>query len=866
MMRSQAEWSQTVQRAMARGVERSAVAAASAARRAQSIAKVVWPLALACSSTGDATVLFSTDEPLRQETTENQPVTAAPASTEGSRQAGDAANATGEDLAQETQSGPSEDDAGGRADPRLDQPRPLDPSAEPIPCGQRGEVCCGNGVAACAPGLGCETEMARCQPCAAFEVLPNFPGYDFSAARGISGDGRWVVGRSGGEGVPERGVLWDRASGRVVALGTLPGGVWSIAHAISRDGGTVVGMADASDGGTSIVLWRGGGKPQWLGYGEGYAVSADGRIVTGRGELDSLRQGFVWNQGESLQPLGPAEGDVQRYYVYRGYAMSGDGSVVAGDFIVNGEHHAMRWTARGGYIDLGVLPGGNDSVGSTISVDGSVVYGLSNTSEGASWVFRWTQAEGMRPVVPTLDTYESNPATNAAGDVVVGRSYGYAFRWTHGSDRARSIRELLGRVAPEEWELYGATAVSDDGRIVAGFGQAPERPSRGAWVAVIGPQCASEGTRGGEASAAPALPPAGEPLSGPCGEPGAACCQSAGAECSAGFGCDQGLCTACRSFRDLPALPGHIESLPYAISRDGRVAVGLSRLTGNAPSEAVRWDVQTGQVEALGNLPYSRAMAVSGDGSVAVGFAATSDVRDDALVWKGGGVQTVLEGARAVAVSADGSLVFGFRSTPQIEEAFQWSEAGGSVSLGEPYGLFFSQIFRANHDGSVIVGGGAFGEGYARGLIWSAGAVDEIAPLIEQGYLFATDTSDDGSVVVGSAEGPTITVIFRWTPSEGPTVIATDARNERFPPAVDASGLVVVGSSRGRALLWDAVSGRQRPLHELLGDEVPSGWVLRNATDISANARTVVGRGRAPYRETAGWAATLGPACEEAAR
>jgi probable HAF family extracellular repeat protein len=108
--------------------------------------------------------------------------------------------------------------------------------------------------------------------------------------------------------------------------------------------------------------------------------------------------------------------------------VSADGSVVVGVNNVDGlsgNSRAFRWTAAGGMQDLGVLPGGYESIARSVSADGSVVVGefYVDSSYGESRAFRWTAAGGMQELstLPGLTSSEAS-GVSADGLVVVGRS------------------------------------------------------------------------------------------------------------------------------------------------------------------------------------------------------------------------------------------------------------------------------------------------------------------------------------------------------------------------------------------------------------------------------------------------------------
>jgi probable HAF family extracellular repeat protein len=85
---------------------------------------------------------------------------------------------------------------------------------------------------------------------------------------------------------------------------------------------------------------------------------------------------------------------------------------------------------------------------------------------------------------------------------------------------------------------------------------------------------------------------------------------------------------------DLPG--GQFKSHAFGISADGSIVVGAGTISADGRSkEAFRWTSETGMI-GLGDLPggesFSYAYAVNGSGSLVVGFSRT-DLGDIAFVW-----------------------------------------------------------------------------------------------------------------------------------------------------------------------------------------------------------------------------------------
>ncbi|MBX9792466.1 MAG: PEP-CTERM sorting domain-containing protein [Pirellulales bacterium] len=344
------------------------------------------------------------------------------------------------------------------------------------------------------------------------------------------------------------------------------------------------------------------------------------------------------------------------------------------------------------------------------------------------------------------------------------------------------------------------------------------------------------------------------------------------------------------SFQGLGDLPGGgFGSYAYGVSADGSVVVGFG--SSASASEAFRWtsDGGVGQVNmvGLGDLPGggfgSRASDVSADGSVVVG-SRQSTSGTEAFRWTSGegmvGLGDLPGGifySQAAGVSADGSVVVGFGSSASASEAFRWTSGGGAgqgtmVGLGDlPGGIFSSYANGVSADGSVVVGYGLSASGY-EAFRWTSGGGAGQGTMVGLGDLpggifdsYANGVSADGSVVVGRGNSASGFEAFRWT-SGGGLVGLGDLPGGTFysyANGVSADGAVVVGSSTSasgyEAFRWTSGGGLVS-LRELLvnqGVTNVTGWTLTQATAVSADGRTIVGRGINPDGNGEAWIATV---------
>lgn len=282
-------------------------------------------------------------------------------------------------------------------------------------------------------------------------------------------------------------------------------------------------------------------------------------------------------------------------------------------------------------------------------------------------------------------------------------------------------------------------------------------------------------------------------------------------------------------------------AVAQAISGDGSVVVGFGRGEQvGTPFWAFAWDAVRGMVPLCpppgeGSIFGSYASGVSADGRVIVGasdgiggghlraFRAALDRE-----WQ----PIMSEPSSASAVSGDGTVVVGIVHLQGVDRAFAWSEAAGMRLLDDLDGGIQSAIaYGVNTDGTWIVGGSSSGSSdpeYAyEAVLWSStGKATALGDLPGGDYASeARGVSADGSVVVGLS--------------------------------------TVAPSPRTAAFIWDATHG-MRDLRRVLIDQYGlnlDGWELSSALGISADGRTIVGRGINPARQNEGWIAYLGNGC-----
>jgi uncharacterized membrane protein len=351
-------------------------------------------------------------------------------------------------------------------------------------CGLDGASCCTD-APACDDGLACETSSGRCAPCAAFEGIGLLPEFTSSTVQGISADGRVVVGyveNDAGSTLAFRRA-WGTSEG-LVPLGVLPGGTSSKARATSSDGFTVVGESESSDG-LRAFRWSAAGLVSLGTWNAGdlsssaAGVSADGNAVAITNEAaDNSRLALRWLLGSGFTPIIGME---------EARDISADGNALVGNRLGGTGNEAVLYTTAG-VQSLGALAGDSVAFSRAISADGSVAIGVSGSC--GCRAFRWRAG-----VLTVADGLERALDTNADGSILVGNlaadtcSGGAAGLWSAGAGAQAIACDLLpDGLIPNGWSLTTVTAISDDGRTIAGEGINPTLASE-SWVAVLGPDC-----------------------------------------------------------------------------------------------------------------------------------------------------------------------------------------------------------------------------------------------------------------------------------------------------------------------------------------------------------------------------------------
>jgi probable HAF family extracellular repeat protein len=332
---------------------------------------------------------------------------------------------------------------------------------------------------------------------AAFRNLGFLPGYASSQAAAVSSDGSVVVGTATTTAGNRQGFRWDNRQG-VVGLGFMAGGTASMATTVSANGAVIVGTGDASDVDpptpSAGFRWTADAGMQRLDSLPGSylctaaGVSGDGAAIAGTC-LQANNTAYRWTAGTGAVALSRFGGGSSQQSTATAIALDSTVIVGAGHPVLTG---AVMWTADGSPTVLGKLSGDAEATATAVSRDGSVVVGSSTDFARNVRAFRWTPQTGMADLGNRIDGLLGSFATSVSGDgrIIVGwgptATGDVALIW----DADHGLRLLeAALVADYEttimgWKLTRATAISDDARVIAGYGTNPQGQTE-AWIVTL---------------------------------------------------------------------------------------------------------------------------------------------------------------------------------------------------------------------------------------------------------------------------------------------------------------------------------------------------------------------------------------------
>ncbi len=309
----------------------------------------------------------------------------------------------------------------------------------------------------------------------------------------ISADGSVVVGTATTADGNDQAFRWS-AQERMSELGFLPGGARSMASGVSADGSVVVGSGDSTSApstplsGFRWVAGKGLNRIEpipgsYLCTATG--VSADGATVSGTC-LTINNEAFRWTPATGSIGLGRFGGGSDA--TSSAAAISFDGAVIvgAGHPVLIG---AMAWPASGEAIVIGKLPSDDSASASAVSRDGTVIVGTSRNEAQVPTAFRWDRQAGMSALGSTASGIQGSVAAGVSGDgtMIVGwlitatRESAFVWDAEHGLRQLETVLASDNRADIAGWQLTRATAISDDGRTITGYGTNPQGQTEG-WI------------------------------------------------------------------------------------------------------------------------------------------------------------------------------------------------------------------------------------------------------------------------------------------------------------------------------------------------------------------------------------------------
>lgn len=338
-------------------------------------------------------------------------------------------------------------------------------------------------LAACHAG----SEGDAAPAAATFVGLGILPGYSSSRAFAMASDASVVAGTASTVSGMRQAFVWNAQQGSV-ALGFAPAGTNSAAVAVSADGSVIVVNGDSAAAPATpaaVFRWsRVAGfvrlpSPDNATLCSGAGVSGDGTVIVGTC-LRYNGEAFRWLADAAPVGLGRFGGGSDQ--TSSAAAISADGRLVVGvgHPVLTG---ALAWDATGTATVLGKLPTDASAAATAASRDGAVVVGASLDSAGNAHAFRWTRQAGMEALGVLPDGISGSVATGASGYGT--RIVGWGATASAGEvalvwDAANGWRSLAAALRADHraelpgWKLERATAISDDGRGIVGYGTNPQ--------------------------------------------------------------------------------------------------------------------------------------------------------------------------------------------------------------------------------------------------------------------------------------------------------------------------------------------------------------------------------------------------------
>lgn len=201
----------------------------------------------------------------------------------------------------------------------------------------------------------------------------------------------------------------------------------------------------------------------------------------------------------------------------------------------------------------------------------------------------------------------------------------------------------------------------------------------------------------------------------------------------------------------------------------------------------------------------------------------------------------------------------------------RWNQGSGMSSLGHlpGSGLYSSYAMRISDDGVWTVGQGTTNSGnsnlpFRYSQATGMQSLGDLPGGANEGAAWGVNAN--GTVAVGWSRSGSGMEAFRWQQGVGMVGLGdlSGGGFESRANFVSNDGLTVLGygtTSRGQeAFIWKQGGGMQKLetyLHKFGLDPAKQGWILRQATSISLDGRTIVGFGTNSFGQQEAFVATV---------
>ena len=278
------------------------------------------------------------------------------------------------------------------------------------------------------------------------------------------------------------------------------------------------------------------------------------------------------------------------------------------------------------------------------------------------------------------------------------------------------------------------------------------------------------------------------------------------------------------------------------LSNDGTVAVG------NDPSlGGYRW-TSSGGLVAFDDFHGIAAYGISGDGTTAVGFSPDGQAAYVTLpnTTHEVGVTQFYNHAKLLSSSRDGSVLGGVSADAQgnFGDAVVWTKASGLVDIGRLHlGDAYAAISGVSGNGQVLVGY-SIGPNVPDAFTWTtSGGFQQLSDLKPGQGSGAFAVNSDGSIVIGNSGSISQPTIWRNGVPSALALLSGHGPLDGAALAMNADASLIGGYITGfGAIVWN--SNGCYLLTDYLkqfGMTVPTGYVLREVTSISADGKTIAG-------------------------